>query len=139
MGGADVGGMVSPQPRVPVRVAVADDDPVSRLAIEAMVEGADWLALVGGVGGVEEIIDLAAAERPEVIVLDWIMPSGGGPEAARQILLRSPDTRIVALTSSDSPEASLDMMRAGAKCFLVKGASADELSHTIRQALTASG
>ena len=126
------------QPAPPVRVAVADDDPVARLAIEAMIESAGSLELVGAAGGVEEIVNLAAVKHPQVVVLDWMMPGGGGPQAARRILDHRPNTGIVALTSSDSPEASLEMLRAGANCFLVKGSSADELAQTSRQALAAS-
>jgi DNA-binding NarL/FixJ family response regulator len=62
------------------------------------------------------------------------MPGGGGPQAARQIQIQSPDTKIVALTSSDSPEAEMDMLRAGASSFLVKGCSPEELVRTVRAA-----
>jgi DNA-binding NarL/FixJ family response regulator len=67
-------------------------------------------------------------------VLDWVMPGGGGPAAAREILAVSPDTKIVALTASDSQEAEMDMLRAGARSFLVKGGSPEELLRTIHAA-----
>jgi DNA-binding NarL/FixJ family response regulator len=112
---------------------VSDDDPLALLAIKTMIENVDSLTFVGGAGGVEEIVSLTNVTRPHVVVLDWVMPNGGGPEAARRILSDRPGTRIVGLSSSDSPEASLDMMRAGANGFLLKGGSAEELEETIRQ------
>jgi DNA-binding NarL/FixJ family response regulator len=121
------------QPGEPVRVAVSDDDPLALLAIKTMIENVDSLTFVGGAGGVEEIVSLTNVTRPHVVVLDWVMPNGGGPEAARRILSDRPGTRIVGLSSSDRPEASLDMMRAGANGFLLKGGSAEELEETIRQ------
>lgn len=128
---------VPPTP-APVRVAIADDDPLARFAIGAMLKRADWLELVGEAAGVEEIVELVAVEQPEVVVLDWIMPGGGGREATRRILERSPQMLIVALTSSDSLEALTEMTSAGASCLVAKGGSADQLTETIRRALKAS-
>ena len=121
----------------PVRVAIADDDPLARMAVEAIIEPAGSLEFVGAAAGVDQIVELVARKRPQVVLLDWMMPSGGGPEAARRILARNADTRIVGLTSSDSPQAWLEMMRAGARGFLIKGGSRAELARTIHQALDA--
>jgi CheY-like chemotaxis protein len=122
-------------PPSPIRVAIADDDPFARLAVETMIERADGLAFMGSADGVDGIVDLAVAERPDVVVLDWMMPGGGGPEAARQILRRTPDMTIVALTSSDSHDAYFEMTRAGARGFVRKGAHPDKLVQTIRRTL----
>jgi DNA-binding NarL/FixJ family response regulator len=118
-----------------VRVALADDDPLARVAIAAMLERADWIELVGVAPGVEEIVELAADMRPEVVVLDWMMPGGGGRDAARRILDDRPGTLIVALTSSDSLEALTEMISAGASCLVAKGGSADQLVQTIARTL----
>jgi DNA-binding NarL/FixJ family response regulator len=129
-----------PEPRSagPVRVAIADDDPFARVAIKAMIDRAGGLAFVGGAEGVRGVVDLAIAQRPDVVVLDWMMPGGGGPEAARRIVSERPDTRIVALTSAGSPQALAEMTSAGACGVLIKGCSAAELADTIRAAVTAS-
>jgi DNA-binding NarL/FixJ family response regulator len=118
----------------PVTVAVADDDALARLAIESMIRRAAAVDLVGSATGVNGIVELTNLKHPQVVVLDWMMPGGGGPEAARRILGRCPETRVVALSAPDSPEALMEMMRAGATSFLVKGGSADELAQTIREA-----
>jgi len=117
-----------------VRVVIADDDPLARMAIEAMIQRGERLELVGSAADVPQIVELAAATRPDVAVVDFIMPGGGGPEAARQIQERSPGTRIVGLTAADGPDAYLAMLRAGASGLLVKGGSAERLVEMIHRA-----
>jgi CheY-like chemotaxis protein len=117
-----------------VRVVIADDDPLARMAIEAMIKRGERLELVGSAADVPQIVELAAATRPDVAVVDFIMPGGGGPEAARQIQERSPGTRIVGLTAADGPDAYLAMLRAGASGLLVKGGSAERLVEMIHRA-----
>jgi CheY-like chemotaxis protein len=117
-----------------VRVVIADDDPLARMAIEAMIKRGERLELVGSAADVPQIVELAAATRPDVAVVDFIMPGGGGPEAARQIQERSPATRIVGLTAADGPDAYLAMLRAGASGLLVKGGSAERLVQMIHRA-----
>jgi CheY-like chemotaxis protein len=123
-----------PGPAGPVRVAIADDDPLARDAIEIMLTQAEGLAFIGSAASVEEIVELADVKRPDVVVLDWMMPEGGGPEAARRILQTNPDIRVVGLSSFDTADARDDMIDAGACGLLVKGGSADDLAEMIRQA-----
>jgi CheY-like chemotaxis protein len=118
-----------------VRVAIADDDPLARMAIQAMVKRCWGLTLVGAASGVQEIVEVASSERAEAIVLDWMMPDGGGAEAARRILTRDPAIRIVALTASSSDDAAREMLRAGAFSVLHKGGTARQLERTIHEAL----
>jgi CheY-like chemotaxis protein len=117
-----------------VRVVIADDDPLARMAIEAMIKRGERLELVGSAADVPQIVELTAATRPDVAVVDFIMPGGGGPEAARQIQDRSPGTRIVGLTAADGPDAYKAMLRAGASGLLVKGGSAERLVEMIHRA-----
>ncbi|MGO9902845.1 MAG: response regulator, partial [Solirubrobacteraceae bacterium] len=65
--------------------------------------------------------------------LDWNMPGGGGPEAARQILSQHKDTVIVGLTSSEHPGTCAEMIAAGASRVLIKGGSVAELANAIIQ------
>ena len=118
-----------------VKVIIADDDPVARTLIESIVQSDDGLELVGAAEDAAGAVQLAERHQPDVAVLDWMMPGGGGSTAARQISQKSPSTQIVALTASDSEEASLDMLRSGAKSFVVKGGTPDELVRTIHGAV----
>jgi len=78
--------------------------------------------------------DPAATRRPDVVVLDFDMPGGGGLRAATEIRDACPTARIVALSADSSPAAQLDMSRAGAVGYLVKGAPPDEIERAIRSA-----
>lgn len=119
-----------------LKVIIADDDPVARTLIESIVQAGEGLELVGSAEDAKGAVELAEQHQPDVAVLDWMMPGGGGSTAALQIGHKSPSTQIVALTASDSAEASLDMLRAGAKSFVVKGGPPDELVRTIHKAVT---
>jgi DNA-binding NarL/FixJ family response regulator len=114
---------------------IADDDALARALIEAIVERDRELELVGSAEDAERAIELAKQHQPDVAVLDWVMPGGGGEAAAREILLRSPDTKILALTTSETSAIDVAMVRS----VLVKGAPPDELLRAIREAGTSSG
>lgn len=119
----------------PLRVIVADDDALGRTLVRAMIGGADSLELVGEARDAEEAVTLAVEAQPDVAILDWMMPKGGGAQAARDMADRCPGVALVALTSSDTEEAAVDMLRAGARSFLVKGGSQDELVRTLHRAV----
>jgi DNA-binding NarL/FixJ family response regulator len=112
-------------------VIIADDDTLARAVIEAMLE------LLGSAEDADGAAELVREHHPDVAVLDWVMPNGGGPAAARAIKRLSPETKIVALTSSDTAEAELDMLRAGAEAFLLKGSAMTDLLGTIHRAMRA--
>jgi DNA-binding NarL/FixJ family response regulator len=119
-------------------VMIADDDALARALIEAIVERDDELELVACAEDAARAIELADEHQPDIALLDWIMPGGGGAVAAREILLRSPDTKIVALTSPGLADEA-DTLKAGARRTLPKGAAPDELLRTIRAAAEAGG
>jgi DNA-binding NarL/FixJ family response regulator len=119
---------------VTIRVMIADDDPFARAVIEAMVKRDETVEIVGSAADPAGAAELAREHQPDVAVLDWVMPDGGGPAAALEIQRLSPDTKIVALTASDSQHAELDMLRAGAHSVLVKGVAPAEVLRAIRAA-----
>jgi DNA-binding NarL/FixJ family response regulator len=119
---------------VALRLLIADDDALARALIEAIVERDRELELVASAEDAERAIELAGRHKPDVAVLDWVMPGGGGEVAAREILARSPNTKIVALTSPDAQDAETATLRAGARSSLVKGCPPEELLRTIRAA-----
>ena len=119
-----------------LRVLIADDDALARALMTAIVERDGELELVASAEDADRAIELAGEHRPDVAVLDWVMPGGGGPAAAREILVRSPETRIVALTASAAGGAG-DPLEDGARSALVKGCPPEELLRTIRAAADA--
>ncbi|HKP21395.1 MAG TPA: response regulator transcription factor [Thermoleophilaceae bacterium] len=113
-----------------LRLIIADDDALARALIEAIVERDRELELVGSAEDAERAIQLAHEHQPDVAVLDWVMPGGGGETAAREILRRSPDTKIVALTAPDTVAIDAAEVRG----VLPKGAPPNELLRAIREA-----
>jgi two-component system, NarL family, response regulator DesR len=113
--------LVQPDPFETVSVLIADDDAVARGLLAALVEREPTLELAGVASNAAEAVALAGEALPDVALLDWSMPSGGGPLAARGIAERSADTRVVALSGFDRPEMAREMVAAGASRVLVKG------------------
>lgn len=115
----------------PIRVLIADDDEMNRQTIAEIVERSDALELVGIAKDADEAIRIASLQRPDVVLLDVRMPGGGGPRAAREIRLRSPGSRIVAL-SAFGDDRSIDAMLAnGAISYLMKGVSLPDIVDAI--------
>jgi DNA-binding NarL/FixJ family response regulator len=103
--------------------------PSSRPSSSVTASSSSWAPR----GDAERAIELASEHQPDVAVLDWVMPGGGGEAAARATLQRSPDTKIVALTSPETRPA--DVATASA-VGLAKGSPPDELLRAIRAAAT---
>jgi diguanylate cyclase (GGDEF)-like protein len=115
-----------------LRLLVADDDPVTRLMMGAIVKREPGFELVGEAEDANAAIELAVRRRPDVVLLDVNMPGGGGARAAVEIREALPDVRIVAISGDDSQMNQYDMMRAGAVGFITKGAPDDEILRVIR-------
>jgi DNA-binding NarL/FixJ family response regulator len=119
---------------VNVRVLIADDDPVMRMLMSAVIARDPALSLAGEAGDAGAAI--AAAERlsPDVALLDLEMPGGGGVAAARAIRERAPGVRVLALSAHEDDDARAEMADAGAVGYVVKGAPPDEVVRAIRAA-----
>ena len=115
-----------------IRVLIADDDPMIRLTTSALIGRADGLELVGEAEDADQAIELAARRRPDVVLLDFNMPGGGGVRAATVIREGNPDVKLVAMSADDSQGTQYDMTRAGAVGFVHKGAGDDEILRVIR-------
>ena len=87
--------------------------------------------LVGEAGDADQAIELADASRPDVALVDVSMPAGGGPRAAREIIRVSPTTRVIALSAFEDRPTVLEMLRAGAVGYLVKGTAGQDLLGSI--------
>jgi CheY-like chemotaxis protein len=126
------GGVVGQASAGALRLLIADDDPVSRLTMGALVRREAGFELVAEAADAAEAVELALQRRPNVVLLDVDMPGGGGARAAVQIREALPDVRIVAISADDSQANQYDMMRAGAVGFVSKGAPAEEVLRVIR-------
>ena len=117
-----------------IRVLIADDHPVFRDGLRALVESAADLDLAGEATTGTEAVDLAATGRPAVILMDLRMPDLSGIEATRQILEADPTVGILIVTMSEDDESLFAAMRAGARGYIPKDADSDELLRAIRAA-----
>ena len=111
----------------PIRVLLADDEPGLRTALTELLSHEERVALIGTAADAEEAIRIAQVGRPDVALVDVRMPEGGGPHAARGISRVSPRTRVIALSAYEDRINVLEMLRAGAVGYLVKGTGVDEL------------
>lgn len=117
----------------PIRVLLADDEPGLRTALTELLSHEERVELIGTAADAEEAIRIAESDLPDVALVDVRMPAGGGPHAARGISRVSPGTRVIALSAYEDRTNVLDMLRAGAVGYLVKGTTADELVHGIEK------
>lgn len=116
-----------------VRVLISDDDPMIRAALRDVLESESDIAVVAVAKDADEAIALAERHSPAVAVLDVRMPGGGGPRAAREILQRSPDTRILAFSAYDDISTVAEMTQAGISEYLMKGAPNVEIIAAVRR------
>jgi EAL domain-containing protein (putative c-di-GMP-specific phosphodiesterase class I)/AmiR/NasT family two-component response regulator len=116
-----------------VRVLIADDEPALRGALTDLLAQEPSLALVGSAADADEAVSIAQREQPDVALVDVRMPAGGGARAAREIVRSSPRTRVIALSAFEDRATVLEMLRAGAVGYLVKGTAGEEIVGSIHR------
>lgn len=117
-------------PEGPVRVVVADDHPVFREGLRALLEGLG-AQVVGEAEDGFAAVDAVARERPDVVLMDLHMPGLSGAEATARISRDHPDTSVLVLTMSDAPESVQAALAAGARGYLLKEAGREEIARTL--------
>jgi DNA-binding NarL/FixJ family response regulator len=115
-----------------IRVAVADDQALVRSGFSVLLRSAGDIEVVGEAGTGREAVELVAAERPDVVLMDIRMPEMDGIEATRRIVASDVETRILVLTTFDLDEYVFGALRAGASGFLLKDTQPDDLLSAIR-------
>ena len=117
-----------------IRVLVADDHPVFRYGMRALLSAEPDIELVGEATDGEEAIQLAASLRPDVILMDLNMPGTNGIEATRRILEAGPQEEIgiLMLTMFEDDDSVFAAMRVGARGYVLKGADGAETLRAIR-------
>lgn len=123
---------LAPEPRTrPVRVLVADDEPLFIENVQSLVAHDERVDVIGRATNGQEAVDLAIALAPDVILMDLMMPVLDGIEATRQIRERLPEAYVLILTGS-SISADVDRAReAGVSAFLTKDRIGTQLVESI--------
>ena len=115
-----------------IRVLVADDHPIVRSGIVALLESADDMEVVGTASTGLEVVELALQLTPDIVLMDLRMPGIEGDEATARILSQSSGIRVVVLTTYETDASILTAIEAGASGYLLKAAPQEEILAGIR-------
>ncbi|MEU8362565.1 response regulator transcription factor [Nonomuraea sp. NPDC048882] len=115
-----------------ITVLLADDHPVVRSGLRALLGSIDGLTVVGDAADGREAVRQAVTLHPDVLVMDIQMPDLDGIAATRQIARDAPDVAVLMLTMYHDDDSVFAAMRAGARGYLLKGAEQDEIVRAIR-------
>jgi len=117
-----------------IRVMIVDDHDMVRSGLKVMLEVYDDLELVGDMARGEDAVRLCQELRPDVVLMDLVMPTMNGVETTQKLRDICPDIRIIALTSFKEKELVQGALQAGAIGYLLKNVTNDELAEAIRAA-----
>ncbi|MBK9015438.1 MAG: response regulator transcription factor [Saprospiraceae bacterium] len=120
------------------RILLADDHQMFRTGISNLLQKEEGFEVVGEAKDGNEVVRLACQIRPDVIVMDIHLPVMDGIAATRQILAEFPEAKILALTSFETEDYVVNMLRAGAKGYVLKEAPIEELVLAIKTIATGS-
>jgi DNA-binding NarL/FixJ family response regulator len=117
-----------------IRVLLVDDHPVVRHGLRGMLDAEDDLQVVGEASSGAAGLDLAEAERPDVVLMDLRMPDGGGVESIERMTAAGLPCRVIVLTTYETDGDILRAVEAGAAGYLLKDVARAELADAIRAA-----
>jgi len=115
-----------------IRVVLADDHPIVRQGLRALLESEAGCEVVGEAADGLTAIDLIGQLQPDIAIVDVQMPDWGGLEVARRIASRSPGTRVVMLSMHSDEPFVLDALRHGALAYVLKGSATEELLDAVQ-------
>ncbi len=115
-----------------IRVVIADDHPVLRLAVRRRLEAEEDIEVLAEASSGEEAIAIVRAVQPDLVILDYQMPNLDGLEAARAIRAALPDVDMVMLTGWEDSDLSKAAIKAGVSGFVSKTEPPERLVETIR-------
>jgi DNA-binding NarL/FixJ family response regulator len=119
----------------PIRVLLADDHGMVRAGIRALLEDLPGVQVVSETDEGTETLRMIQVHRPDVALVDIVMPGLNGLEVARRVAMELPDVRVIILSMYDNEEYVLQALHAGAVGYLLKGGSPGELELAIRAAV----
>ena len=114
-----------------IRVLIADDQVITRSGLRVLLSAAEMLEIVGEASDGEQVVAMAVAEQPDVILMDLRMPGVNGIEATRRIHRASPNIGILILTVFEDDASVFPAIRAGARGYLLKNSEQEELLRAI--------
>jgi DNA-binding NarL/FixJ family response regulator len=116
-----------------VRVLLVDDQRVVREGLASLLGVLEGVEVAGIASDGDEAIALAVELRPDVVLMDLVMPRCDGVEATRRLREHDPDIKVLVLTTYADDRSVIDALRAGARGYLTKDAGAEEIRHALEQ------
>jgi len=116
---------------MPIRILLADDHTVMRSGLRLLLERQPNLQVVAEAADGRQAVELAASEKPDVVVMDIAMPHLNGVEAARQIVNRAPQIAVVILSMHSDESYVIRSLKAGARAYLLKDSAESDLIDAI--------
>jgi two-component system, NarL family, response regulator NreC len=117
------------------RILIVDDHSIVRDGLAGLIEREHGMRVVGFASSGEEAVSIVQRLKPDLIIMDLMLPSLNGIDATRRILTEFPRTRIIALSACHTLEQVCRVLRAGALGFVIKTAAAAELLRAIREVM----
>jgi len=115
-----------------IRIAVADDHPVVRQGLVAILQDEADFEVVGSAASAEAFLELVARSHPDIALVDLELPAMGGIELIERLATATPATRVLVFTGYDTDELVSAALKAGAKGYVLKGASSDAVAKAVR-------
>jgi DNA-binding NarL/FixJ family response regulator len=116
----------------PIRVLLVDDHPLFRKGMRVLLDSVADFDLVGEATSGPEAVELCLDLLPDVVLMDLQMPGGSGLEATREIVAASPITQVLVVTLFEDDDSVFAALRAGARGYLLKDATEDEMIRAVR-------
>lgn len=114
-----------------LKVLIADDHPVSIAGIKSLISGVDDIEVVGEATNGNEVVQMALELKPNIIFMDIKMPLLNGIEATKLIMAEDETIKVITVSSLDDEESVVAMMKAGAKGFLLKSCTSEQITQAI--------
>ncbi len=117
-----------------IKVVIVDDHDMVRRGLSHYIRATADIEMVGEAAGGEDALQVCLDSRPDVVLMDLVMPNIGGIEATRAIRQHCPNIQVIALTSFQERELVQEVLRAGAISYLLKNVTGEDLAAAIRAA-----
>ncbi len=115
-----------------IKILIADDHKIFREGLRALIEKQPGMEIIDEVENGRKAIQLVRELLPDVVIMDIAMPNLNGIEATRQIVVKAPSVKVIALSMHSDKRFVVEMLKAGASGYLLKDCAFEELAHAIR-------
>jgi DNA-binding NarL/FixJ family response regulator len=126
---------VARHPSEPARIVIADDHPLFRSALRTLLDGSEEVEVVAEATDGKETLGLSRRLRPDLVLMDVIMPKMDGVAATRAIKAELPRTVVLVMTASEDSEHLLSALRVGAGGYILKSADPERITEAVHKAL----